>query len=161
MSTDLSTHFALTEFTHSVTAQQVQIANLPPEEVVAFARQFCTEILEPIREQFGSVVITSGYRCPALNALVHGVPTSDHQWTTERIAADFFTPQADLQQVFDWIRCNNLPYDQVILEHGKIPDSDLGSCIHISYRPEPRRMALIGETHNRSGYRILPRNEQA
>jgi zinc D-Ala-D-Ala carboxypeptidase len=150
MSTDLSTHFALTEFTHSVTAQQVQIANLPPEEVVAFARQFCTEILEPIREQFGSVVITSGYRCPALNALVHGVPTSDHQWTTERIAADFFTPQADLHQVFDWIRLESkLPFDQVIREHSS---GRGGDCIHISFRAVPRRMAMVGATHNQSGY---------
>jgi hypothetical protein len=150
MSNDLSTHFALSEFTHSVTAQQANIVNLPPEEVVAFARQFCTEILEPIRECIGSVVITSGYRCPALNELVHGAPTSDHQWTTERIAADFFTPQADLQQVFDWIRLESkLPFDQVIREHAS---GRGGDCIHISYRADPRRMAMVGATHNQSGY---------
>jgi len=146
----LSAHFALSEFTHSVTAQQAQIANLPPEEVVAFAQQFCAEILEPIRERFGSVVITSGYRCPALNALIRGVSSSDHQWTTKRIAADFFTPQADLQQVFDWIRLESkLPFDQVIREHGS---GRGGDCIHISYRAEPRRMAMVGATHNQSGY---------
>jgi hypothetical protein len=146
----LSPHFALSEFTHSVTAQQANIVNLPPEEVVAFARHFCTEILEPIRKRFGSVVITSGYRCPALNALVHGAPTSDHQWTTERIAADFLTPQADLQQVFDWIRLESkLPFDQVIREHSS---GCGGDCIHISYRAEPRRMAMVGATHNQSGY---------
>ena len=150
MSNDLSTHFALAEFTHSVTAQQAHIANHPPEEVIAFARQFCREILEPIRERFGSVVITSGYRCPALNALVHGVPTSDHQWTTERIAADFFAPQADLQQVFDWIRLESkLPFDQVIREHSS---GRGGDCIHISYRSNPRRVAMVGATHNQSGY---------
>ena len=146
----LSPHFALSEFTHSVTAQQAHIENIPPEVVVAFARQFCTEILEPIRERFGSVVITSGYRCPALNVLVHGVSSSDHQWTTERIAADFFTPQAVLQQVFDWIRLESkLPFDQVIREHSS---GRGGDCIHISYRADPRRMAMVGATHNQSGY---------
>ena len=146
----LSMHFALSEFTGSGTARRANIVNEPPEDVVALARVFCSEILEPIRERFGIVVITSGYRCPALNALVHGVATSDHQWTTERIAADFYTPQADLQQVFDWIRLESkLPFDQVIREHSS---GRGGDCIHISYRAEPRRMAMVGATHNQSGY---------
>jgi len=150
MSEILSTHFALSEFTRSDTARRANIVNEPPEDVVALARVFCSEILEPTRERFGSVVITSGYRCPALNALVRGVSSSDHQWTTERVAADFFTPQADLQQVFDWIRLESkLPFDQVIREHGS---GRGGDCIHISYRAVPRRVAMVGATHNQSGY---------
>lgn len=150
MSNNLSEHFTLPEFTRSLTAQQVNIMNYPPGEVLAFAQQFCSEILEPIRERFGRVVITSGYRCPELNALVNGVPDSDHQWTAERIAADFFTPQADLPQVFDWIRLESkLPFDQVIREHSS---GRGGDCIHISYRAVPRRMAMVGATHNQTGY---------
>ena len=150
MSKILSTHFALSEFTRSDTARQASIANEPPEEGVALARVFCSEILEPIRKRFGSMVITSGYRCPALNALVHGVPDSDHQWNSERIAADFFTPQADLKEVFDWLRLeSNLLFDQVIREHSS---GRGGDCIHISYRLHPRRMAMVGATHNQTGY---------
>jgi zinc D-Ala-D-Ala carboxypeptidase len=146
----LSPHFMLDEFTRSATAQSAHIVNQPPEDVVAFARLFCAEILEPIRERFGSIVITSGYRCPELNARVHGVPDSDHQWTVERIAADFSTQQADLGQVFDWIRLeSNLFFDQVIREHSS---GTGGDCIHISYRLHPRRMAMIGATHNQSGF---------
>ena len=150
MSNDLSAYFTLNEFTRSLTAQQANIINQPPGEVIAFARQFCAEILEPIHGRFGRVVITSGYRCPDLNVLVNGVADSDHQWTTERIAADFFTPLANLMQVFDWIRLESkLPFDQVIREHSS---GRGGDCIHISYRAIPRRIAMVGATHNQTGY---------
>ncbi|HEV8383562.1 MAG TPA: D-Ala-D-Ala carboxypeptidase family metallohydrolase [Candidatus Acidoferrales bacterium] len=150
MTQTLSTHFALTEFTRSGAARNASIVNQPSPEVIALAREFCAELLEPIRERFGRIIITSGYRCPALNALMHGVPESDHQWTEERIAADFFTPGADLQSVFDWIRLeSSLPFDQVIREHAS---GRGGDCIHISFRRQPRRIALVGATHNQGGY---------
>ncbi len=150
MSFILSKHFCLAEFIESAAAKAHGIANIPPASVDKFASEFCERILEPIRDQFGPVVITSGYRCPELNALVNGVADSDHQWTDNRIAADFQTPQTDLMKVFDWIRLESgLPFDQVIREKGS---SRGGDCIHISYRLIPRRVAMIGGTHNTSGY---------
>lgn len=153
MSFILSKHFTLAEFIESATARSNGLANIPSEEVDKFAAEFCERILEPIRDRFGPIVITSGYRCPELNALVGGVATSDHQWTTERIAADFQTPMADLTQVFDWIRLESgLPFDQVIREHGS---GNGGDCIHISYRLVPRHVALIGGTHGSTGYQSV------
>jgi hypothetical protein len=150
MSFILSRHFTLAEFIESASAKKAGIANIPPPEVDRFASEFCERILEPIRDMWGAIVITSGYRCPTLNTLVHGVPDSDHQWTVDRIAADFKTPQAPLIKVFDWIRLESgLPFDQVIREKGS---GSGGDCIHISYRLIPRRVAMIGGTHNSSGY---------
>jgi len=146
----LSKHFTLGEFIESASAKAHGIANVPPKETDEFASEFCERILEPIRDQWGPVVITSGYRSPALNTLVNGVPDSDHQWTDNRIAADFQTPDADLRKVFDWIRLESgLPFDQVIREHGS---GNGGDCIHISYRLIPRRVAMVGGTHNSTGY---------
>lgn len=146
----LSKHFALSEMIDSATAKQNGLVNMPPPEVEDFASEFCERILEPIRDRFGPVVITSGYRSPELNALVGGAASSDHQWTNERIAADFQTPQAKLDEVFDWIRLESgLPFDQVIREHGS---GRGGDCIHISYRLVPRRAAMIGGTHGSTGY---------
>jgi hypothetical protein len=146
----LSENFDLAEFVASATATMHHIINIPPPATCAFAQEFCDRILEPVRDRFGRVIITSGYRCPELNKLVHGVEDSDHQWTTERIAADFQTPDAELAEVFDWLRLESgLPFDQVIREQGS---KQGGNCIHISYRLNPRRQALIGSTHNASGY---------
>ena len=155
----LSKHFTLPELIESNTAAYYRIPNVPPEECAAILQEFCDLILEPIRARFGAVRVTSGYRCPELNRQVHGAPGSDHQWTPTRMAADFQTPQADLDEVFDWIRLQSrLPFDQVIREHGSGtgPAAALmasGGCIHISYRgASSRRIALVGATHNLTGY---------
>lgn len=151
MSYILSKHFTLAEFIRSNTADYYHIVNIPPEECMPLAVEFCNLILEPVRARFGAVRITSGYRCPELNRQVQGVPQSDHVWNTARVAADFDTPQADLDEVFDWIRLESkLPFDQVIREYGSRVSGD---CIHVSYRgAASRRIALVGATHNQSGY---------
>lgn len=150
MSYILSRHFTLSEFTDSETAKASGIANDPSAMAKTLASNMCVLILEPIRERFGPVVITSGYRSPELNAAVHGVSTSQHIWTSEHVACDFQTPDAALDAVFDWIRLeSHLPFDQVIREHGS---KGGGDCIHISYATIPRRMALLGATHNTAPY---------
>ena len=149
----LSPHFTSNELIASRTAQARGIDNVPPVEALALAEDMCNIILEPVRARFGPVVITSGYRCPELNKAVGGAQSSQHVWTATQVAVDFKTPQAKLQEVFDWLRLESkLPFDQLILERGKVPDSEEDDCIHLSYVREPRRMALAGETHNRSGY---------
>lgn len=50
---------------------------LPPEVLPAL-RYLCQQILEPMRDEFGSVTITSGYRPPAHNQAIGGVPDSRH-----------------------------------------------------------------------------------
>ena len=152
LDTQLSAHFKLREFVRSAIAEKHGIDNTPPDDCLPLLKEFCVKILEPLREKFGAVFITSGYRCPQVNALAHGSPTSDHQWSPSHIAADchFLHP---LRNVFDWLRLESkLAFDQCILEFGKIPDTETDDCIHISYRVEPRRIALVGETHNRAGY---------
>ena len=42
-------------------------------------QKLCSEVLQPIRDKFKKpIVVTSGYRCPKLNAAVGGVRTSQH-----------------------------------------------------------------------------------
>jgi hypothetical protein len=144
------------EFIYSRTAYLAGIDNTPPPECVDILKEFCAKVLEPVREFAGTILIASGYRCPELNRLVHGVPTSEHIWTPDRVAADLHFAML-LEEVFDWIcKKSFLPFDQCILERGKVPDVETDDCIHISYTRAPRRMALLGETHNRSGYQRVP-----
>ena len=65
----LSPHFTLTELTHT---NHTAVDNTPPPEAVVRLTQLCREALEVIRQEFGPLRITSGYRSPALNAVIPG-----------------------------------------------------------------------------------------
>ena len=69
-------------------------------------------VLQPVRDKFGLVWITSGYRCEMLNTLVGGSQTSDHK---ECLAADILTPGMSNYNLAQWI-FENCEVDQVILE---------------------------------------------
>ena len=64
----LSPHFYLDEFTVSQTAERFGIGMIPSEAVINHLRTLCRELLQPLREALGPVVITSGYR-PPLNSI--------------------------------------------------------------------------------------------
>ena len=84
----LTPHFALQEFIRSATARKHGIANNPPPEAVENLKLLCHHTLEPLREALGlPVVITSGYRCKALNNIIaHHSNRSQHM---KGQAADF------------------------------------------------------------------------
>ena len=84
----LSPHFKLKEFTKSRTARENGIDNTPPPEAVEKLRALCVHTLEPLREALGlPIIITSGYRCKALNErITHHSATSQHM---QGEAADF------------------------------------------------------------------------
>ena len=84
----LSPHFKLNEFTKSRTARENGIDNTPPPEAVENLRALCSHTLEPLREALGlPIIITSGYRCKALNErITHHSATSQHM---QGEAADF------------------------------------------------------------------------
>ena len=75
----LSPHFKLVEFTRSATAQARHIDNTPNEEQIKNLKFLCDNVLEPLREQFGPIIIGSGFRCLALNTAVGGVKNSQHK----------------------------------------------------------------------------------
>lgn len=99
----LTAHFQLEEFTRSATAIRCGIDNTPNEEQIANLKALCEEVLEPLRQHIGKpVVISSGYRCPKLNAAVGGVSNSQHM---KGEAADLRIPSlAEGRQWMEWIR---------------------------------------------------------
>ena len=85
----LSLHFELREFTESATARGYGIVNEPPPEAVENLKALCVNTLEPLREALGlPIIITSGYRCKALNELITHHSTRSQHRTGE--AADFW-----------------------------------------------------------------------
>ena len=79
-------YFSLGEFSHSDTAVSLGIDNTIPWEYIPKIQHLVHCVLDPIREHWGLPIrVTSGYRCPELNAEVGGVEDSYHM---EGCAAD-------------------------------------------------------------------------
>lgn len=138
----LSPHFEQVEFEK----------NAPiPEPCIPVLTELCTLVLEFVREKFGPLVITSGYRSPEANAEAHGQSNSEHIYDPAWAAADFYSPTVAARDIFDWMRNDpTLPYHQLILEHG----ANGSSVVHVSLnrRMEGVRSVLEGATHNAEPY---------
>ncbi len=86
----LTRHFTLAELTASARARELGIRNNPPPELLPPLIRLA-ELLERIRAWLGGpVIVTSGYRCEALNRSIGGAANSDH---LHGHAADIAAPQ--------------------------------------------------------------------
>ena len=137
----LSRHHTLARLIHSDTATERSIDNTPPAEVLDNLRLLARG-LDRVRQLLAHrLEISSGYRCPALNAAVGGAPRSQH---TQGLAADFccpgFGPPLAIARA---IHDSDIVFDQLILEYG--------DWIHVSFSPAPRRRVLTIYTA-REGY---------
>lgn len=131
----LSEHFQLSEFTKSATANKYGFKNIPNDNQIANLKALCENVLEPLRQHFNvPIIISSGYRSPALNKAVGGTPTSQHK-TGE--ACDIHIPdEATGNQWFEWIK-DNLQFDQLIKE--RATKTSKSFWIHVSCRYDPSR----------------------
>lgn len=66
----LSKHYQLRQFLHSEIGAAFGIPNIPDDHELAIeaGRRLCENILEPLTETFGPLIIRSGYRSARLNA---------------------------------------------------------------------------------------------
>lgn len=128
-------HFTIPELCASATANAKGIDNTPGQTELENLISLVENILDPIREQWDApVIVSSGYRCPKLNAAVGGKNGSDH---TKGLAADLQPKKKDeasIRSLFETI-CNmrNLPFDRVLLEHNKAKTT---WWVHIAYDPQ-------------------------
>lgn len=129
----LSPNFHLDEFTTSQTAQRQGIDNTPPADVLEKLKHTASQ-MELVRAFLGKpVLISSGYRSPALNKAVGGSNTSQH---TKGEAVDFTSPGfGSPRQIMDAIVKSGINYDQIALEYNR--------WIHISFSTKNRKQALI------------------
>lgn len=135
----LTPHFKLSEFTKSSTASARKIDNTPSLDVISNLQQLCIHVLEPLREYFNCpIIISSGYRSPALNKAVGGVANSQHM-TGE--AADIHIPDETTgKRWFLWMM-DNLKFDQLIWE--KSTPSRTRYWIHVSFSKTRCRQQVI------------------
>ena len=124
---NLTRNFSLLELTKSDTAIRRGIDNNPNADQVEKLKLLCENILQPVRDHFGRVKVTSGFRSPELCAAIGSSINSQH---ARAEAADFECPGVDNVELADWIH-RELTYDQLILEFYK-PGEPNSGWIHCS-----------------------------
>lgn len=132
----LSPHFSLAEFEASDTAARKGINNKLPPELYPQAMETAA-MLERIREALGGVpiIITSGYRCPALNKAIGGSKSSDHlqAFAVDWKAPSFGTPFAICKALAPKVQA--LGVGQLIHE--------FGTWVHVSSRLAPKEVNRV------------------
>lgn len=133
---NLTEHFTLEELTYSYTAKKYNIDNTPTKMQISELTRLCQDILEPIRQKVGKpIIISSGFRCKALNERIGGAKNSDHMYAC---AADIKCKGMTVKDLFDiivgMIKNNEIEVRQLIDEYNY-------SWVHIS------------QNHKHNGYK--------
>ena len=110
---NLSRNFTLSEMTKSDTAIRKGINNNPNAEQIEKLKTLCEKILQPVRDHFGRVKVTSGFRSVELCQAINSSVNSQH---AKAEACDFEVIGVDNAELADWIH-RELEWDQLILEY--------------------------------------------
>lgn len=120
----LTKHFTLRELT-TTDIKELQNKNYEEGKLKLYELCKVATLLESVRALLNSpMVITSGYRCEAVNDRIKGSKTSQH---CKAEAADFIPFNLSAKEAFELIIKSDLKYGQLILEK-----RGLGFIIHIS-----------------------------
>lgn len=123
------------------------LPNIPDKYAQVKLFYLATYILQPIRNKFGALKITSGFRSLEVNQAIGGVSTSQHLLGE---AADFIPLQVSISDVFEWVRAkSNLPFGAIGLNYGQAirEDKNDKKWIHISLPRlnDKNQMAMVYE----------------
>jgi len=141
----LSQNFSLLEMTRSQLAARHNINN-KPNDIQLENLKTLAKGMELVRTKLDSlpIIISSGFRCEALNDLLGSKRTSAH---IAGLACDFTCDRySHVGRVFEVLAESSIPYQQLIYE--------FSSWIHIAFPlegEEPRRQTLVID---REGARI-------
>jgi len=142
-------NFKYKEFIKSDIALRYGIKNEPNEDQWRCIEDLAIHILQPVRNKFGPIRITSGFRCIELCNKIGSNSKSNH---TRGQAADFepFYDDVSLYEIMEWIH-NNLDYRELIAEF--FPSG----WIHCAYREggNIKVLKLKDKSHNYERVKLL------
>lgn len=124
--------FTISELLYSPVAVKRGIWNGCTRETEDNLVALVDNVLDPVRTRYGKAIhVSSGYRCPQLNTLIHGALQSQH---LKGEAADIYTeagPQGNLELARLIIASGR--FDQIILEN--VPGTSLlPQWLHVSWK---------------------------
>lgn len=133
---NISLNFKYSECIHT----HYQLNNTPNPEQLECIKFLINNLLQPVRNNFGEIEITSCFRSTLVNKMAGGAPTSQH---TKGQAVDFKCK--DMKKVFYWIK-DHLEFDQLIWEFG---DEDAPDWIHVSLKKDNNRHMCFATFHDK------------
>ena len=134
----LSRNFSLQELIKSDTAIRKGIDNNPNADQIKKLEMLCERVLQPVRDHFGRVKVTSGFRSPELCTAIGSSVNSQH---AKAEACDFEVMGVDNAEVADWINMN-IKTDQLILEF-YTPGEPNSGWIHCSWVADQPRASFL------------------
>ena len=146
----LSKNFSLAEMTRSATADRKRIENVPNAAQIEFLVELCENVLQPVREEFGPIRISSGYRSPKLNVAIGGSTSSQH-CALRGAAADISMKEKN-KDIFNYIK-DELIFDQLIWEFGS---DENPSWVHVSYHYGHNRKQVLKAVKINGKTRYIP-----
>ena len=129
----ITKNISLNELLASPTAKKHNIDNMPNQAILQNLIDASVNLYQPVREILGvPMIISSGYRCPALNKAVGGSKTSAHMsgFAIDFTAPKFGTPKLIVPHIVRKLKENGINFDQVIIEYPKSPRS----WVHLGYK---------------------------
>lgn len=131
-------YFSIKELSASSEARRMGIDNTPTSSAVANLTALVEAVLDPLRARYGYPIhVSSGYRCPRVNASVGGKRTSQH---VSGEAADIYVGNPKDKAMLFTLIYYLLPFDQLIWERGT---DEAPSWIHVSYREGNNRRECL------------------
>ena len=135
-------YFTMEECIFSATAKAKGINNKPSAEIAAHIKESVETLLDSLREAWErhckqhrlgkvGIYISSGYRCPELNKVVHGSPTSAHCYG---YAFDLIPTNGKMRAFKRFCRTflANHAFDQLISEEED--GSGMPRWMHVGYK---------------------------
>ena len=114
-------YFSIEELTKSATAKRLGIDNTPSDKIKNNLTLFINTVLDPIREDWGGpIIVSSGYRCPELNAKVGGAKTSGHLYgycADLQVKGGMKKMREFADFIFEWMKDHKMKFDELIWEH--------------------------------------------
>lgn len=135
----LSKNFTLIELITSQEAARRGLDNTPTPQVITNLTNLVKNVLQPLRDLVGKpIVISSGYRSPAVNAAIGGAKNSEHM---TGCAADFTIPSKTNKETAQLIMYN-LTFNQLILEFYRA-DNPYYGWVHCSYSASGNKKEVL------------------
>lgn len=146
----LSENFTLEEMLWSATAHVKGIKNTMtnPTVITENLRSLCLSVLQPVRNHFGPLTVSSGYSCPELARILGRKPTSQH---CTGQAADIVSNRVQNIELAKWIM-KNLVFDQLIYECRRRKDGSYYDWVHVSYRADRQNRKEVLNSPPSGGY---------